>query len=133
MSALPDVVMAIIEKDGKYLMGKRSEKETTAPGIWATIGGGVQKGESFEDAVVREVKEEVGLTIKPLRLITSFDAAEKTCVLHWWQVEIVEGMAQICDDEHDELGWFSPAELRELKPTYKEDIDLICALSRGEV
>src|SRR5665648_141011 len=71
MSTLPDVVVAIIEKDGKFLLGKRSQNESHAAGYWAAIGGGVNSGETFENALIREVMEEVGLIVSPTSSMTS--------------------------------------------------------------
>lgn len=55
------VVEAIIEKDGKILLMKRSPERDHAPNEWETLSGRMQQGESFEEAVHREVLEETGL------------------------------------------------------------------------
>lgn len=56
---------AIIMREGKFLMIKRAGKH--GPGTWSVPGGWQEVGETFEEAVRREVKEEVGCEIKNLR------------------------------------------------------------------
>ena len=55
---------AIIVKDGKVLLQKRSDKVSTFSGYWATPGGRIDYGETAEEAVKREVKEEMGVDFK---------------------------------------------------------------------
>ena len=54
-----------IEKDGKYLMLHRTKKNNDInQGKWIGVGGKIEEGESPEECVIREVKEETGLTLK---------------------------------------------------------------------
>lgn len=57
-------VTAFVERDGKFLILKRSEKEIVRPGMWTLPGGKVERGESLAAAVQREIKEETGLEIE---------------------------------------------------------------------
>lgn len=57
----------MVFKDGKVLLGKR--KGSTAAGDWGFPGGMLEVGESFEDAVQREVWEEAGLKIENIRFL----------------------------------------------------------------
>ncbi len=49
--------------DGRFLITKRIETKHWAPGWWEVSGGGVMAGETSEEAVVREVKEETGIDV----------------------------------------------------------------------
>jgi 8-oxo-dGTP diphosphatase len=60
-TAQPVVSMAIIAHDGAVLMIRRRQKEGEL--LWAFPGGAVEEGETPEEAAVREVAEEVGLTV----------------------------------------------------------------------
>lgn len=58
-----------IEKDGKYLMLHRTKKKNDInKNKWIGIGGKFEEGESPEECVVREVKEETGLVLKSYKL-----------------------------------------------------------------
>jgi 8-oxo-dGTP pyrophosphatase MutT (NUDIX family) len=118
-------VMIVIEKEGKFLLGKRADWKPKAPGYWCPISGHIEEGESEEAAVVREAWEEVGLMVKPYRRLGSIDTHDGTTKLHWWQAKIMEGEAFIKNRENSELGWFTPEELGNLRPTFKEDIAMV--------
>ncbi|MBQ9855502.1 MAG: NUDIX domain-containing protein, partial [Clostridia bacterium] len=50
---------------GEYLISQRSASRLTSPLMWECVGGSVLIGESSIDGALREVKEEVGLDLKP--------------------------------------------------------------------
>ena len=60
----PSVSAVIFDRRGRLLLQQRSDG-----GQWGLPGGSVEIGESIADAVVREVREETGLTVKPRRII----------------------------------------------------------------
>ena len=54
--------------EGKYLISQRAANKSTYPLWWETVGGGVLAGETTQQAAVREVLEEVGITVEPDKL-----------------------------------------------------------------
>ena len=58
------VLGVIARPDGTFLITKRVMTKAWAPGWWEVSGGGVQAGESSEESVRREVKEETGLDVR---------------------------------------------------------------------
>jgi 8-oxo-dGTP diphosphatase len=56
------VVAAVIERDGKYLITQRRDN-AVLPGLWEFPGGKVEPGETIEQALRRELLEEIGVTI----------------------------------------------------------------------
>ncbi len=57
-------ILAVVQDaQGRYLITRRSLDKAWAPGSWEVTGGGVLAGETPDQAVVREVREEVGLDV----------------------------------------------------------------------
>lgn len=54
------IVCPLIENDGCYLLCKMADDRGVFPGQWALSGGGVEPGERIEEALRREVREELG-------------------------------------------------------------------------
>lgn len=65
------VVAALIEKDGKYLIARRSTGSEDVLGKWEFPGGKVEKDETEEHAIEREIKEEFEMDIKAVRYLTN--------------------------------------------------------------
>lgn len=120
-----NAVMIVLEKNGKYLLGKRAVWKTKAPGYWCPISGHIEENESEEEAVIREAKEELGIEVRPLMKIISSPTHDGTVMLHWWKAEIVSGNAMLNNDENSELRWFTKDELKKLQPAFEEDIEII--------
>ena len=57
----------LVEKDGKFLLGKRNKKNYKDK--WVIPGGGVEWGETIEQAAIREIKEETNLDVEIIKLI----------------------------------------------------------------
>lgn len=61
---MKSTVLCYIENDNKYLMLYRNKKnDDLNEGKWLGIGGHIEKGETIDQALLREVKEETGLTL----------------------------------------------------------------------
>lgn len=56
---------AVIHRDGTLLMVRKALTDPFQPGRWELPGGRLQQGETPDEALVREVREEVGLTVQP--------------------------------------------------------------------
>ena len=65
------VVAALIEKNGKYLIARRSTGDENVLGKWEFPGGKVQEYETEEHAIEREIKEEFEMDIRALRFLTN--------------------------------------------------------------
>jgi 8-oxo-dGTP diphosphatase len=99
----------ILVKDGKLLLGRRSAHKKSYPCVWDIIGGHVEPGEQNHEALVRELEEEIGVT--PVRMWPLADAEiGETHTLSVYLVDAWSGEPAIMNDEHPELGWFTPGE-----------------------
>ena len=61
---LPETVIVYLKKNGSYLLLFRNKKENDYnEGKWIGVGGHIEKGESKDEAAIRETKEETGLDL----------------------------------------------------------------------
>ena len=66
MALHPVVHLHLTDAEGRVYLQKRSMKKDIAPGLWDTaVGGHVDWGETLQEALVREAREELGLHIDP--------------------------------------------------------------------
>jgi 8-oxo-dGTP pyrophosphatase MutT (NUDIX family) len=132
MSAKRNVVAAIIERGGRFLLGKRSPHKRSAPGYWAPISGGIEAGESQADAVVREVREETGLMVSAGQKVAECDTHDGSALIHWWRVyPLDDSAAWLANAEHSELGWFTVEEMKRLEPVFRDDVAIFERVARG--
>ena len=122
-----DVVAAIIRRDNKILITQR-HGHVHLPGLWEFPGGKVEPQESFEAALLREIREELGVSISVGEVFFSIehDYPTKSVRLHFFNCSIIQGEPQALDVA--DLRWVSPDELSqfEFPPA---DVELIRKLS----
>ena len=107
---------AIIRKDDKILVIKRSAKEDVFEQLWDIPGGRMSFGEMPKEALTREIKEETGLTVNILNPFTvwSFMASEDTQVVGITMLaDYVSGTVSL-SEEHTEYKWIYPEEFEQL-------------------
>ena len=101
-------------KEGKILLGKRS---VFPIGMWVLPGGGINFGETSKDAVVREVREETGLLIEPIKLIKVHELINVSNKAHriifFYLAKVASGDIKPSEDI-SELRWPTPKEIMEL-------------------
>ena len=104
-----EVVAAIIEHEGKFLATQRGYGEWR--GFWEFPGGKIEPGEAREEALIREIREELRMEIVPERWLctTEYDYPTFHLTMHCYLCRIVEGMPQLT--EHLAAQWLSPEEL----------------------
>jgi 8-oxo-dGTP diphosphatase len=105
---------AIFVRDGRILLGKRSPHLKSCPSCWDVIGGHVETDETVEHALVREAKEEVGLT--PTRFVPA-GRIDRDARYHFFLIlDWCDGEPTLVGDEHTELRWFTPKEASAVQP-----------------
>lgn len=106
MLKIIDVVAAIIERDGKILLAQRPA-HADQPGKWEFPGGKVESGETQPAALIRELREELGIEARPQRYIASHqrEVSGRIIHLHAWHVPVYSGDPDAL--EHAQLIWTS--------------------------
>lgn len=106
---------AIITDTGRVLMIRRRVAEGDLS--WAFPGGGVEAGESVEEAAVREAKEETGLTVEPVRMLGERVHPNTGRHMSYVACRVAGGVAAVEDaDELAEVEWVALADIPEKVP-----------------
>ncbi|MGY0018423.1 (deoxy)nucleoside triphosphate pyrophosphohydrolase [Streptomyces sp. cg35] len=110
-SAEPIVVVAaaLYDDAGRLLAARRSAPPELA-GRWELPGGKVEPGETPEDALVRELDEELGVAAEPVDRVPGEWPLKPGYVLHVWRTRLLSGTPAALQD-HDELRWLSTGEI----------------------
>jgi 8-oxo-dGTP diphosphatase len=114
---VPCVGAIITDAAGRLLLIKRGHEP--GKGLWSIPGGRVEPGETDEQAVIREVREETGLVVQPGRLIGAVrrpaPAGAMLDIRDY--AAIVTGGTLAAGDDADDARWAGPAELAGLSLT----------------
>ena len=106
------IAHTLIEKDGKYLLIKRSKIKRGLPNVWDIPGGSVEENELPREAALREAIEEVNQKLRINKIIhedSQFDASKDTVFTRLvYAGEILEERDFILDpEEHTDFKWIS--------------------------
>jgi 8-oxo-dGTP diphosphatase len=110
MNKLIRVTAAILERDGKILLAKR-KKDDPLKGKWEFPGGKIERNESPEDCLRRELHEELGIDVKVGAFFCSSTFAYEHIAVDLlvYRIASFTGVAKAYD--HAELAWVTPADL----------------------
>ncbi|MFE4688719.1 (deoxy)nucleoside triphosphate pyrophosphohydrolase [Streptomyces sp. NPDC056749] len=103
------VVVAGAVCDGGRLLAARRSAPPELAGRWELPGGKQEPGESGEQALVRELREELGVEAEPQERIPGEWPLKPGLVLRVWTVRLLAGVPSPLED-HDELRWLTPDE-----------------------
>lgn len=125
--------LCYIEKDQHYLMLHRIKKKNDInEGKWIGVGGHFEEGESPEECLLREVKEETGLTLTSWQfrgLITFISDGCEPEGMCLFTADAFAGELKECDE--GELRWIPKAEVKDL-PTWEGDAIFLKYLLENE-
>ncbi|MET9295221.1 (deoxy)nucleoside triphosphate pyrophosphohydrolase [Streptomyces sp. NPDC003077] len=106
METVRVVVGGAVCDRGRLLAARRSAPPALA-GRWELPGGKVEEGETPEQALVRELREELGVEAEPLERIPGEWELKPGLVLRVWTARLISGEPAPLED-HDELRWLTP-------------------------
>jgi 8-oxo-dGTP diphosphatase len=106
------VVVAAALYDGDRLLAARRSAPPVLAGRWELPGGKVEEGESSEAALVRELREELGVEVEVVARIPGEWPLKSPYVLRAWTARLVPTSPDPKPlQDHDELRWLAPDEI----------------------
>ena len=122
----------IINNEGKILLALRGKNVRNESGKWEIPGGAVEFNEKLEDAIIREVHEELGIEIELVSLLHVCNHILKNEKQHWvsptYLCKIISGEPEIMEPKKcDSIGWFTLEEAAKLPLSIVtvEDIEVL--------
>ena len=122
-----DVVCGAIQIDEKFLIARRSKGAD--PGFWEFPGGKVEQNESREEALIRELKEELDVDVEVIQYLCSIDDQRENFILHVhaFLCQIKKGTPLL--QVHDEMKLVNACELYDYK-FQKADLEILNHINR---
>ncbi len=109
-----DIAAGLLCRQGRLLLGKRSAQRRAYPGVWDVPGGHVEAGETAEQALARELREEIGVTPTEWRTLAVLRApamGDEHGHMLRLRLFLVTGWRgephNLLPEEHDALAWFT--------------------------
>ncbi len=128
MNSMVEVVAALIWDKDRFMICRRPEGKARA-NLWEFVGGKVEAGETKKQALIRECREELDITVSADRqfMTVTHEYPDITVHLTLFYTTIQEGCPRLI--EHSDLKWITPAEIHnyEFCPADKEILEKIIA------
>lgn len=117
------LVTAFIPWQDKVLVARRAADDDFLAGYWEMVGGKIDFGESPYAAIIREVHEEAGLVVKPIRPYFLFDqmtASGQHLIDIAFHCELIGKPEIVLSHEHQDSRWVAQDEIGKLMPMSDE-------------
>lgn len=123
-------VKAQIWRDGQLLIIKRAPDDDYYAGYWDVPGGSLHKGETIDDGLRRETREETGLEVSRVRPLTTWSHGEgDEFELGLSFLATADTDTVTLSDEHTEFAWANPASISnyDFPPNLEKEINWVIA------
>ncbi len=121
-SIVPAASAVVVDGEGRVLLHLRADT-----GNWSIPGGAMEPGESIADTAVRELREETGIEVRPVRLVGVYSDPRHVVAYDDGEVRQEFSVCFLCrpvggtvssgSDETDDVRWFRRDELKDLRIT----------------
>ena len=127
---MTEVVAALIRDNDKFMICQRPANKAR-PLLWEFVGGKVEPGETKEQALIRECKEELDITLEVDDVFTEaiHEYPDITIRLTVFNAKIAEGVPKLI--EHNDLKWITPDEIPQYEFCPADAVILKKILNKG--
>ncbi|WP_055492827.1 NUDIX domain-containing protein [Streptomyces sp. TP-A0356] len=115
-----EAIVAVLRRADRVLVIRRGP-EARRSGYWAPLSGKLEPGETQAEALVREVREEVGLTVSPGAKVWESETDDGLFRLHWWTADPGTGDVAPDPGEVSEARWVTAEEFLAMDPVFDGD------------
>jgi 8-oxo-dGTP diphosphatase len=123
-------VVAVIVDQDRLLVIRRSQ-HVVAPGAYCFPGGAIESGETETEALIREIQEELGVHIRPLRPLWQ-SVTPWNVHLTWWLAAVEAGCVWSPNpNEVESIHWHTPSEIQVLPGLLESNHEFLRDLATG--
>jgi len=139
---MPKVVTCILEYDGKILLLKRSNLVGTYRGLWGGIAGYIENLEEPYDTAVKEIQEEVGISLdtlvfvrkgNPIEFSSTSNGRRYDWIVYPFLFHIKSKEIVSLDWEHEDYRWIYPSEVKKFNTVPHLDELVTQLFSTGDI
>jgi len=131
---MKQVVAAVIEREDRRLLIGQRRREDSSPLKWEFPGGKVRNGEGLEQALARELQEELGATLVKSRKIAQvrhqYATYPEELEIHFFAAQISDG--DLAPRTFEQVAWVLPKELGQYD-FLEANRELIARLATGKI
>ena len=119
-AAPAEAVVVVIRRGGRVLVIERGAAVSFG-GYWTLPGGRIEPGESPRQAVVREIREELGLAVRAVAKVWECPTDDGTYRLHWWTASAAGMALKPNPAEVGRVRWVDADGFLKLQPSFEGD------------
>ncbi|MDJ0518685.1 MAG: NUDIX domain-containing protein [Trichodesmium sp. MO_231.B1] len=111
-------VIILLNSDNKILLVLRDNKDSIPfPNTWNLLGGFIEKGESPEECIRREIREEIEIELGNINLFQKYNVYNREHYIFWKQIDL--DLTQIKLNEGQRLAYFSKDEFEKYQLAFQ--------------
>lgn len=113
------VVIGIISRvndngEDEFLLIQAKKDFGQFTGFYYPPGGHIEAGETEDEAVVREIKEELNIDVAAVQKIAETQGDVEGQITYWWKCEYITGEIKVQEDEISDAGYFTKTQLENM-------------------